>query len=67
VKFWIEAIMEHGDNPQACDKCHREIIFNERLFCQFEMVSGGQPNADELHPSFTGKTYCSDCGKQSLI
>jgi hypothetical protein len=66
MKFWFEAILEHGEF-QVCNKCSTQMEEPSHIFVEFNLLQGNLPNPNELHPEPTGKFMCADCGKRALI
>jgi hypothetical protein len=67
MRFWIQAILEEDDEPKQCYKCRVWFSPPENIFAEFDLVSGGMPHPDELHPDTTGSFMCSNCAKMTLI
>lgn len=66
MKFWIEAILEHGEF-QVCNKCSTSMEEPSHVFVEFELTQAFAPSSCNYHPKPTGKHLCPDCAKRDLI
>jgi hypothetical protein len=67
MKFWIEAELEQKDSDEQCSKCRVWVKPPKHIFVEFNLVQGGMPNPDELHPDPTGRFMCDTCAKMTLF